>query len=70
MLHIGGIAQRVWMRIAARLHAGGESGASLVEYALLVSLIALVCIAAMTFLGNSTADSYDSFGSSLAVAGT
>lgn len=31
----------------------GERGASLVEYALLVALIAVVCIGAVTFLGNS-----------------
>ena len=30
-----------------------ERGASLVEYALLVALIAVVCIAAVTFLGSS-----------------
>ena len=30
-----------------------ERGASLVEYALLVALIAVVCIAAVTFLGGS-----------------
>lgn len=31
----------------------GERGASLVEYALLVALIAVVCIVSVTFLGNS-----------------
>jgi pilus assembly protein Flp/PilA len=30
-----------------------ERGASLVEYALLVALVAVVCIGAVTFLGNS-----------------
>ena len=43
---------------------GRERGASLVEYALLVSLIALVCVAAISFLGSensgSLTDSADS----------
>ena len=33
-----------------------ERGASLVEYALLVALIAVVCIAAVTFLGESASE--------------
>jgi Flp pilus assembly pilin Flp len=42
----------------ARRRAGraGERGASLVEYALLVALIAVVCIGAVTFLGTSSSD--------------
>lgn len=36
-----------------------DRGASLVEYALLLALIAVVCIGAMTFLGTETSDSYD-----------
>lgn len=42
-----------------------ERGASLVEYALLLALIAVVCIGAVTFLGNATADSYSDLGASL-----
>ncbi len=38
-----------WVR--ARIDAKSELGASLVEYALLVALIAVVCIAGITFLG-------------------
>jgi pilus assembly protein Flp/PilA len=37
-------------------HARTERGASLVEYALLVALIAVVCIGAVTFLGNNASD--------------
>ena len=33
-----------------------ERGASLVEYALLVALIAVVCVVALRFLGNTTDD--------------
>lgn len=37
----------------ARARAKTERGASLVEYALLVALIAVVCIAAVTLLGGA-----------------
>jgi pilus assembly protein Flp/PilA len=36
-----------------------EEGASLVEYDLLVALIAVVCIAAVTLLGQSAAKKFD-----------
>ena len=36
-------------------HLFNDEGASLVEYALVLALIALVCIAAMTYFGDSTA---------------
>jgi pilus assembly protein Flp/PilA len=42
-----------------------ERGASLVEYALLVALIAVVCIVAITFVGNRASDKFSSVGSNL-----
>jgi pilus assembly protein Flp/PilA len=42
-----------------------ERGASLVEYALLVALIAVVCIVAITFLGTSASSKFDSVGSAI-----
>lgn len=42
-----------------------ERGASLVEYVLLVSLIGVVCIAAITFLGNNASSKFSKVGSSL-----
>lgn len=53
--------------IAAWLKArvASERGASLVEYALLVALIAVVCIGAVTFLGREAADSFSSIGNSI-----
>jgi pilus assembly protein Flp/PilA len=42
-----------------------ERGASLVEYALLVALIAVVCIAAVTLLGNNASSKFDSVANSL-----
>jgi pilus assembly protein Flp/PilA len=43
-----------------------ERGASLVEYALLLALIALVCFSAVMFFGNSVSNGYKPIGSSLA----
>ena len=42
-----------------------ERGASLVEYALLVALIAVVCIAAISFLGGEASSKFDTIGSSI-----
>jgi pilus assembly protein Flp/PilA len=42
-----------------------DRGASLVEYALLVALIAVVCIVAVTILGGSASEKFSSVGSSL-----
>src|SRR6476646_9291172 len=43
-----------------------DRGASLVEYALLVALIAVVCILAVTFLGRSASSKFSSVGSAVA----
>ncbi|HZP15586.1 MAG TPA: Flp family type IVb pilin [Nocardioides sp.] len=42
-----------------------ERGASLVEYALLVALIAVVCIVAVTLLGTNASAKFSSVASSL-----
>jgi pilus assembly protein Flp/PilA len=42
-----------------------ERGASLVEYALLVALIAVVCIVAITFIGTRASDKFSEVGSKL-----
>jgi pilus assembly protein Flp/PilA len=42
-----------------------ERGASLVEYALLVALIAVVCIVAITILGQNASTSFSSTGSAI-----
>ncbi|HYI61277.1 MAG TPA: Flp family type IVb pilin [Acidimicrobiales bacterium] len=42
-----------------------EKGASLVEYALLVALIAVVCIVAISFLGGQGEDKFNEIGSSI-----
>lgn len=42
-----------------------ERGASLVEYALLVALIAVVCIGAITVLGSNASNKFSAVGSSV-----
>ena len=42
-----------------------EKGASLVEYALLVALIAVVCIAAVTLLGKNASSKFSSVSGSI-----
>jgi hypothetical protein len=42
--------------VRARWGGSDEAGASMVEYALLVALIALVCILAITILKNESRD--------------
>ncbi len=42
-----------------------DRGASLVEYALLVALIAVVCIVAVTLLGKNSSSKFSSVGSAL-----
>jgi pilus assembly protein Flp/PilA len=51
-----------WLR--ARF-SDSERGASLVEYALLVALIAVVCIVAIQILGNKANSSFSSTGSAI-----
>jgi pilus assembly protein Flp/PilA len=51
--------------VRARWGGNDETGASLVEYALLVALIAVVCILAITFLGRSTSDKLSNLGSNI-----
>lgn len=48
--------------VRARLNMKSERGASLVEYALLVALIAVVCLVALKFLGTSTGDKINTVG--------
>jgi pilus assembly protein Flp/PilA len=48
-----------------RAQADSDRGASLVEYALLVALIAIVCLAAITLLGGNASQKFDSTAASL-----
>ena len=53
-----------------RLRCSGDDGSNLVEYALLVSLIALVCITAMSFFASSTTSKMECSASAIVGAGT
>ena len=46
-----------------------ERGAALVEYALLLALIAVVCIVALTTLGKQASNKFSKVGASIQVAG-
>ena len=48
-----------------RARFDGERGASLVEYALLVALIAVICIVAVQVLGQSASTTFSSAGGQL-----
>jgi len=47
----------------------GDGGSSLVEYALLVALIALVCLSALTYFQHETTKKLSSSASSIDAAG-
>jgi pilus assembly protein Flp/PilA len=47
----------------ARLH--GDDGATMVEYALVVALIAVVCIASIGLLGNAAKAKFSTIGSNI-----
>ena len=55
--------------LAARMNIKNERGAALVEYALLLALIAVVCIVALTQLGGQAKDKFSAVGDSIAAAG-
>ena len=58
MSHLLPLVVRLQVLTSTARHS--ERGASLVEYALLVALIALVCIAAVTTFGSKTSTSFTS----------
>ncbi len=55
---------RIWTALQSRVMKD-EEGASMVEYALLVALIAVVVIAAALFLGTEINDKFSEVGNTL-----
>jgi Flp pilus assembly pilin Flp len=53
------------LRIPGAFSGDSEAGASLVEYALLLTFITLIAFAAVVFLGNATQNSISTSGNSL-----
>jgi pilus assembly protein Flp/PilA len=56
-----------WADLKGR--AAEEGGATAVEYALMVALIAVVIIAAVTFIGTSSEEKFNEVGEAVAGAG-
>jgi pilus assembly protein Flp/PilA len=50
-------------------HVKSEKGAALVEYALLLALIAVVCIVAIGVLGRSSSSKFSSIAGEISTAG-
>lgn len=59
MLHFEFIS--AWLQAQTK----SEKGATLVEYALLVALIAVVCIAAVTLLGSAASEKFSAVASTI-----
>ncbi len=59
----GGIVSRFWVK--ATTWMAEEKGASMVEYALLVVLIAIVAILAIRLAGNQVSSAFSEIGSGL-----
>jgi len=55
--------------LACRCHVENQRGASLVEYAFLVGLIAMVCLVAIVFFGQATSSRYSNVASQVGGAG-
>jgi Flp pilus assembly pilin Flp len=60
---MGGIVSRLWTRAIGRITE--EKGASMVEYALLVVLIAIIAILAIRLAGNQVSSAFSEIGSGL-----
>jgi pilus assembly protein Flp/PilA len=60
---MGGIVSRLWTKLLGRLSQ--ERGASMVEYALLIVLIAIVAILAIRLAGNQVSSAFSEIGSGL-----
>ena len=54
---------RLWTAYQSRINE--EDGASMVEYALLVALIAVIAIVAVAFLGREVSDKFNEVGDTL-----
>jgi pilus assembly protein Flp/PilA len=54
--------KRMGIYVALKLRLAREEGATAVEYALMIALIALVIVAAVAFLGQQTSAVYENEG--------
>ena len=54
--------------VRARLGLRNEEGQALVEYALIISLVALIAVGGLTFAGGRVGDMFSAIGSKLNIA--
>ena len=66
---IGSHVRRRFERLAVEGEERTERGASLVEYALLLVLVAMVCLAAVQFFGTSVSENLSRSTSSISTTG-
>ena len=59
------LSVETWLRRIVPKPRRRDSGASLVEYGLLVALIAIVCFAAVVFFGGETSETFSRVGDSV-----
>ena len=64
------LLKKAWASCRAIVRPKSERGNSYVEYALLVALIAVICIAAVNLFGERTDESFSSTGSALETIAT
>jgi len=57
---LGAYLVAAWRRLRGRLGIGAERGATAVEYAIMLALIAAVIVLAVTFLGDATNTGFES----------
>lgn len=65
MQYITMAAAAHYLNISSFVRTRRDDGASLVEYALLVALIAVVCVAAITFFGESASQKFSTVADSV-----
>ena len=63
-MYVTSLVQRARAFLQLRLDRS-QGGASLVEYALLLALIAIACLVALQFVGGNVSNSLNSSGSSI-----
>jgi Flp pilus assembly pilin Flp len=59
----GGIVTRLWTRVMYRITK--DAGASMVEYALLIVLIAIIALLAIRLAGTQVSETFSEIGSGL-----
>jgi pilus assembly protein Flp/PilA len=59
-MFLGAYLVAAWRRLRGQLRLGDDRGATAVEYAIMLALIAAVIVLAVTFLGEATNTGFES----------